>query len=81
MNTHWQFNRKSTADEVVAVASLFDRTQTAVHLREEVTERAVRSAPLNQYRVVHFATHGRTVVESSFLGHGRNRHCWQKTIL
>jgi CHAT domain-containing protein len=47
-----------TADELRAVAKILKATPGSVHLRESATEPLVRSAPLKDYRVLHFATHG-----------------------
>jgi CHAT domain-containing protein len=47
-----------TADEVVAVGKVLGAEPDAINLREAATEPRVRSAPLKDYRVLHFATHG-----------------------
>jgi CHAT domain-containing protein len=46
-----------TRDEVNYIASLFPAGRRQVYLGKESTERAVKQAPLSQYRRLHFATH------------------------
>ncbi len=45
-----------TADELRAVARTFG--QGDINLREAATETRVKTAPLADYRIIHFATHG-----------------------
>jgi CHAT domain-containing protein/tetratricopeptide (TPR) repeat protein len=47
-----------TANEIAAVAARLGAAQSDIHLRGEATVRAVKRAPLADYRVVYFATHG-----------------------
>jgi CHAT domain-containing protein/Tfp pilus assembly protein PilF len=46
-----------TADEVRTTAALLHATADSVRLAADATETAVKSAKLDNYRVVHFATH------------------------
>lgn len=47
-----------TADELRAIAKVLGATADAVNLREAASEARVKSVPLIDYRVIHFATHG-----------------------
>ena len=47
-----------TADELRAVARALGVPPTQVKLAQEATERAVKTARLSDYRILHFATHG-----------------------
>ena len=47
-----------TADEVRAIAKVLGATPDAIYLREAASETRVKAAPLHDYRVVQFATHG-----------------------
>ena len=47
-----------TADELRAIAKVLGAAPADVNLREAASETRVKAASLNQYRVVHFATHG-----------------------
>jgi len=47
-----------TADELKAVAAKLGAPASDIHLREDATETAVKHAPLSDYRVIYFATHG-----------------------
>jgi CHAT domain-containing protein len=47
-----------TAGELRAVAEKLGAAASDIHLRREATETAVKSAPLSDYRVIYFATHG-----------------------
>jgi CHAT domain-containing protein len=47
-----------TADELKAVAAKLGAAAGDIHLRRDATETAVKSAPLSDYRVIYFATHG-----------------------
>lgn len=46
-----------TADEIREVAGLLGAADSQINLRENATERAVKAAALDRYRIVHFATH------------------------
>jgi CHAT domain-containing protein len=46
-----------TADEVRAIAALF-QGGTQLRIGRDATETEVKKLPLDQYRIVHFATHG-----------------------
>ena len=56
-----------TAQEINAIAALLGAGRDSVLLREAASETRVRSAPLNQYRIVQFATHGLVAGELSAL--------------
>lgn len=43
--------------EVKSLASLFKKSRVDIHLRQTATEEAVKSAPLKDYRIIHFASH------------------------
>jgi CHAT domain-containing protein/tetratricopeptide (TPR) repeat protein len=47
-----------TADELTAVAEKLGAPRSDIHLQKEASEAAVKRAPLADYRVVYFATHG-----------------------
>jgi CHAT domain-containing protein/tetratricopeptide (TPR) repeat protein len=47
-----------TARELETIAKALGAPPDAVNLREAASEAKVKSAPLNQYRIVQFATHG-----------------------
>jgi CHAT domain-containing protein len=47
-----------TADELRAVAQNLGAPPTSIHLRQDAGETTVKRAPLLNYRVVYFATHG-----------------------
>jgi CHAT domain-containing protein/tetratricopeptide (TPR) repeat protein len=47
-----------TADELSAVAAALGAPKSEVKLREQATELDVKSAPLTDYRIIYFATHG-----------------------
>jgi CHAT domain-containing protein/tetratricopeptide (TPR) repeat protein len=47
-----------TAEEVRTIAKVLGATADAINLREAASESRVKAAALNQYRVIHFATHG-----------------------
>lgn len=47
-----------TADELRAIAKVMGAPADAVNLREAASEPRVKSAPLGEYRVIQFATHG-----------------------
>jgi CHAT domain-containing protein len=47
-----------TAAELRAVAQNLGAPPESIHLRREASEAAVKHAPLSDYRVVYFATHG-----------------------
>ncbi len=47
-----------TADELQAVAKVLGAPASAIMLREAASETRVKSTPLNDYRVIQFATHG-----------------------
>jgi CHAT domain-containing protein len=47
----------STKDEVVKVAKALKASANDIHTGLEATEAAVKEAPLDQYRIVYFATH------------------------
>lgn len=47
-----------TADELKAIAKSLDVPEQDIHLGRKASETAVKQAPLSDYRVVYFATHG-----------------------
>jgi len=47
-----------TADELRAIAKVLGATADAINLREAASETRVKAAPLKDYRVIQFATHG-----------------------
>jgi tetratricopeptide (TPR) repeat protein/CHAT domain-containing protein len=47
-----------TADELQAVAAKVGASPADIHLQKDASETAVKRAPLADYRVVYFATHG-----------------------
>src|SRR5262245_56668747 len=57
-----------TAHELNCVARSLGATPSAVVLGKDMTETAVKSAPLSQYRVLHFATHALLAGEVAQLG-------------
>jgi len=58
-----------TADELCEVAQALHAPESDVYLGERATVTAVKEAPLNHYRIVHFATHG--LLSSETAGYGR----------
>jgi len=57
-----------SADEVRAIARSLGAPGSDIHLQEAATETAVKSARLDQYRIVHFATHGLVAGDITGLG-------------
>jgi len=47
-----------TAEELRIIAKVLGAPPDAIKLREAASEATAKSAPLHEYRVVHFATHG-----------------------
>jgi len=47
-----------TADELQKVADILGGTNKDLFLRDKATESIVKSLPLSEYNIVHFATHG-----------------------
>jgi CHAT domain-containing protein/Tfp pilus assembly protein PilF len=47
-----------TATELRAVAKNLGAPESSIHLRQDASESTVKGAPLSDYRVVYFATHG-----------------------
>jgi tetratricopeptide (TPR) repeat protein/CHAT domain-containing protein len=60
-----------TAHELKCVARSLGAQPGTVVLGKDMTERAVKTAALNRYRVLHFATHGLIAGEVAQLGKGR----------
>jgi CHAT domain-containing protein len=60
-----------TAHELKCVARSLGAKPDAVVLGKRMTEAAIKTAALNRYRVVHFATHGLLASEVAQLGSGR----------
>lgn len=54
-----------TAHELKCVAKTFGEQASTVLLGPEMTETSLKSSPLNEYRVVHFATHGLLTAETA----------------
>ena len=57
-----------TADELHAIAKTLGVPKSEIRLRAHASEAAVKSAPLDRYRIVHFATHGLLAGEVAQLG-------------
>jgi CHAT domain-containing protein len=57
-----------SADELKAVAQKFNVPDSDIHLGNAATEIAVKSAKLDDYRIVYFATHGLVAGEIEGLG-------------
>jgi CHAT domain-containing protein len=57
---------QDTSYEVRAIAGLF-KDGVTVHLRAQASETVIKAAALDQYRVVHFATHGLVAGEIKLL--------------
>jgi CHAT domain-containing protein/tetratricopeptide (TPR) repeat protein len=60
-----------TAHELTCVARSLGAKPSAVVLGKNMTETAVKAAPLSRYRVLHFATHGLLAGEVAQLANGR----------
>jgi len=60
-----------TAHELTCVARSLGAKPGAVVLGKDMTETAIKSAPLSRYRVLHFATHGLLAGEVAQLANGR----------
>jgi CHAT domain-containing protein len=58
----------ATADELKAVAKSLGVPESEIHLGRAASEAAVKSAPLNRYRIVYFATHGLVAGDVEGLG-------------
>src|SRR5262249_40949691 len=56
-----------TAGELRAVGRTLGASEEDISLREAATEARVKSAPLKNYRILHFATHGLVAGELSGL--------------
>jgi CHAT domain-containing protein len=56
-----------TAEELLQVAAALSAPRAAVNLREAATEARLKAAPLENYRIVHFATHALVAGELSGL--------------
>jgi CHAT domain-containing protein/Tfp pilus assembly protein PilF len=52
------FRLKYSGLETRGIASLFKASRTDAFLREKATEDRLKSEPLTDYRIIHFATHG-----------------------
>ena len=59
-----------TAFELGCVAQSLGASATSIFLRDKATERAIKSLPLKDYRVVHFATHGLLAIETQQVSDG-----------
>jgi CHAT domain-containing protein len=57
-----------TADEIEAVAANLKAPRSDIHLQKDASEAVVKRAPLADYRVVYFATHGLLAGEVKGLG-------------
>ncbi|UPK32120.1 CHAT domain-containing protein [Bradyrhizobium sp. 186] len=49
---------EDTADELNAIADTLNVSRTDVHLRNEASEKLVKTMNLSEFRIVYFATHG-----------------------
>lgn len=47
-----------TAEELRTIGKVLGAPPDAINLREAASETKAKTAPLNQYRIIHFATHG-----------------------
>jgi CHAT domain-containing protein len=54
-----------TADELRAVARVFNAPASQIKLKNEASERVLKSSRLSDYRVLHFATHGLVAGETA----------------
>jgi CHAT domain-containing protein len=54
-----------SADELHEIAKIFKAPATDIKLQKDATERAVKTAKLGEYRVVHFATHALVAGETA----------------
>ena len=59
---------KETADEVLSIAKILGADRKDIHLRSDASETAVKHIPLNDFRVVYFATHGLVAGDVKGLG-------------
>jgi CHAT domain-containing protein len=59
-----------TAFELGCVAQSLAAPTESVHLREQATEKAVKSTALQNFRVLHFATHGLLAIEAQMVSGG-----------
>jgi CHAT domain-containing protein len=57
-----------TADELLAVAAKLGAPRSDIHLQKDASESVVKRAPLADYRVVYFATHGLIAGQMKGLG-------------
>ena len=57
-----------TADELEAVAAELGASRSDIHLQKDASETTVKRAPLADYRVVYFATHGLVAGDVKGLG-------------
>lgn len=57
-----------SADELKAIARSLGVPESEIKVQEAATETAVKQAPLDRYRIVHFATHGLVAGEITGLG-------------
>jgi CHAT domain-containing protein len=57
-----------TADELEAVAAKLGASHSDIHLQKDASETTVKRAPLADYRVVYFATHGLLASDVKGLG-------------
>ena len=57
-----------TADEVLSIAKILGADRKDIHLRSDASETAVKHIPLNDFRVVYFATHGLVAGDVKGLG-------------
>jgi CHAT domain-containing protein/lipopolysaccharide biosynthesis regulator YciM len=54
-----------SADELREIAKVFDVAPTVVKIENDATERAVKTIKLDDYRIVHFATHALVAGETA----------------
>jgi CHAT domain-containing protein/tetratricopeptide (TPR) repeat protein len=59
---------EDTGDELKAVAGKVGASSNEIYLREAASETNVKSAPLSDYRVIYFATHGLVAGDVKGLG-------------
>jgi TPR repeat protein/CHAT domain-containing protein len=69
----WALPRLSdTADELRAIAQILDVPGNQIRLGAEASESSIKRLPLDQYRILHFATHALTANEMKELSNSAN---------
>ena len=60
-----------TAHELKCVARSLGATADGIHLGPDMTEAVLKKAPLDRYRIIHFATHGLLAGEMATMSKAR----------